>query len=62
MDIEIHQDEVDQESGKFMRKFKILSRVDSMSGSLWFPGFQEYIFTNETKRGTSASIHRLLDR
>ena len=51
MDIEIHQDEVNRESGKFLRKFKILSRVDSMSGSLRFPGFQEYIFTNESKRG-----------
>ncbi len=25
------------------------SRIASMSGSLWFPGFQEYVFTHEMK-------------
>ena len=28
----------------------VFSRVGSMSGSLWFPGFKEYIFTHEPKR------------
>ena len=28
----------------------LFSRVGSMSGSLWFPGMKEYIFTHEPKR------------
>ena len=28
----------------------VFERAASMSGSLWFPGFQEYVFTHEMKR------------
>ena len=28
----------------------LFSRVGSMSGSLWFPGMKEYIFSHEPKR------------
>ena len=28
----------------------VFSRVATMSGSLWFPGFKEYIFSREPKR------------
>lgn len=28
---------------------KIFSRIASMSGSLWFPGFQDYVFSHEMK-------------
>ena len=36
----------------------VFSRVGCMSGSLWFPGFKEYIFSHPTSRsaGQTASI------
>ncbi len=31
-------------------KTDVFSRIASMSGSLWFPGFTEYVFSNEMKK------------
>ena len=36
----------------------VFSRVGCMSGSLWFPGFKEYIFSHEPKRW--AGLHLFL--
>ena len=38
------------------------SRVGCMSGSLWFPGFKEYIFTHELKRRPDCLYFSLGDK
>ena len=40
----------------------VFSRVGSMSGSLWFPGFKEYIFTHEPKRRPDCVYFSLGDK
>ena len=40
----------------------VFSRVGSMSGSLWFPGFKEYIFTHEPKRRPDCIYFSLGDK
>lgn len=40
----------------------VFSRVGCMSGSLWFPGFKEYIFTHEPKRWPDCIYFSLGDR
>ena len=40
----------------------IFSRVGCMSGSLWFPGFKEYICSHETKRRPDSIYFSLGDR
>ena len=40
----------------------VFSRVGCMSGSLWFPGFKEYIFSHEPKRRPDCIYFSLGDR
>ena len=40
----------------------VFSRVGCMSGSLWFPGFKEYIFSHEPKRWPDCIYFSLGDR
>ena len=40
----------------------VFSRVGSMSGSLWFPGFKEYIFSHEPKRRPDCIYFSLGDK
>ena len=40
----------------------LFSRVGSMSGSLWFPGMKEYIFSNEPKRCPECAYFSLGDK
>ena len=40
----------------------VFSRVGCMSGSLWFPGFKEYICSHETKRRPDCIYFSLGDR
>ena len=40
----------------------VFARVGSMSGSLWFPGFKEYIFTHEPKRRPDCIYFSLGDK
>ena len=40
----------------------VFSRVGCMSGSLWFPGFKEYIFTHEPKRRSDCIYFSLGDK
>ena len=40
----------------------VFSRVGCMSGSLWFPGFKEYIFSHEPKRRPACIYFSLGDR
>ena len=40
----------------------VFSRVGCMSGSLWFPGFKEYIFSHEPKRWPDSIYFSLGDR
>ena len=40
----------------------VFSRGGSMSGSLWFPGFKEYIFTHEPKRRPDCIYFSLGDK
>lgn len=40
----------------------MFSRVGCMSGSLWFPGFKEYIFSHEPKRRPDCIYFSLGDR
>lgn len=40
----------------------LFSRAASMSGSLWFPGFMEYIFTHEPKQRTDCIYFSLGDK
>lgn len=40
----------------------VFSRVGSMSGSLWFPGSKEYIFTHEPKRRPDCIYFSLGDK
>ena len=40
----------------------LFSRVGSMSGSLWFPGMKEYIFSHEPKRWTDCMYFSLGDK
>ena len=41
---------------------ELFSRVGSMSGSLWFPGMKEYIFTHEPKRWPECIYFSLGDK
>lgn len=41
---------------------EVFSRVGCMSGSLWFPGFKEYIFSHEPKRQPDCIYFSLGDR
>lgn len=41
---------------------ELFSRVGSMSGSLWFPGMKEYIFTHEPKRWPECFYFSLGDK
>ena len=40
----------------------LFSRVGSMSGSLWFPGMKEYIFSHESKRRPDCMYFSLGDK
>ena len=40
----------------------VFSRVGCMSGSLWFPGFKEYIFSHEPKRRPDCIYFSLGDK
>ena len=40
----------------------VFSRVGYMSGSLWFPGFKEYVFSHEPKRRPDCIYFSLGDR
>jgi predicted alpha/beta superfamily hydrolase len=40
----------------------VFSRVGCMSGSLWFPGFKEYVFSHEPKRWADCIYFSLGDR
>ena len=40
----------------------VFSRVGYMSGSLWFPGFKEYVFSHEPKRWPDCIYFSLGDR
>lgn len=40
----------------------VFSRAASMSGSLWFPGFKEYVFSHELKRRPDGVFFSLGDR
>ena len=40
----------------------VFSRVGCMSGSLWFPGFKEYIFSHEPKRQPDCIYFSLGDK
>ena len=40
----------------------VFSRVGCMSGSLWFPGFKEYVFSHEPKRWPDCIYFSLGDR
>ena len=40
----------------------LFSRVGSMSGSLWFPGMKEYIFSHEPKRRPDCIYFSLGDK
>lgn len=40
----------------------LFSRVGSMSGSLWFPGMKEYIFSREPKRWSDCMYFSLGDK
>lgn len=40
----------------------IFSRVGSISGSLWFPGWKEYVFTHEPKRPPDCAYFSLGDK
>ena len=40
----------------------VFSRVGCMSGSLWFPGFKEYIFSHEPKRQPDCVYFSLGDK
>ena len=40
----------------------VFSRVGCMSGSLWFPGFKEYVFSHEPKRRPDCIYFSLGDR
>ncbi len=40
----------------------LFSRIGSMSGSLWFPDFKEYVFTHEMKRRPDAAYFSLGDK
>ena len=40
----------------------VFSRVGCMSGSLWFPGFKEYIFSHEPKRRPACIYFSLGDK
>lgn len=40
----------------------LFSRVGSMSGSLWFPGMKEYIFSHEPKRWPDCMYFSLGDK
>lgn len=40
----------------------VFSRVGCMSGSLWFPGFKEYVFSHEPKRRPGCIYFSLGDR
>lgn len=41
---------------------KLFSRAASMSGSLWFPGFKEYVFSHEMKKSPDFLYLSLGDR
>ncbi len=43
-------------------KADLFSRIATMSGSLWFPDFKEYIFTHEMKRKPDAAYFSLGDK
>ena len=40
----------------------LFSRIASMSGSLWFPGFEEYVFSHEMQGGITHLYFSLGDR
>ena len=40
----------------------VFSRVGCMSGSLWFPGFKEYVFSHEPKRCPDCMYFSLGDK
>ncbi len=40
----------------------LFSRIATMSGSLWYPGLKEYIFSNEMKRRPDAAYFSLGDK
>ena len=43
-------------------KTDVFSRAASVSGSLWFPGFREYVFTHEPKRRPDRAYFSVGDR